>query len=67
MRKAMRLLTFAIKNDQWEKIVRTRNTIKVLRKFKKRKTVYIRVRAFKYDSTGNRVYPAYSSRKTDRM
>jgi len=50
-----------------KKVIRTSKTNRTLKKLKSRKTVYIRVRAFKYDSAGSRVYSKYSGRKRAKV
>lgn len=46
-----------------KKVIRTKKTTRTLKKLKKRRTIYIRLRAFKYDSARRRVYSKYSGCK----
>lgn len=45
------------------KTVTTKSTSKTLTKLKKKKTYYVRVRAYRKDSVGNYIYGSYSSTK----
>ena len=46
-----------------KKVITTTKTSKTFTKLKKGKTYYVRVRAYKVDSTGKKVYGKYSSVK----
>ncbi len=49
------------------KKVTTSSTSKILKNLKKGKTYYVRVRAYKTDSAGNKVYGTYSEKKSIKI